>query len=304
MPAEGRAREIIRWVIGPAYMLTAVAIFWLWKQYADSRYIVYYGASACVILLTQLLEWFFPWDKSWRHPDDQFKNELLCTFFVTNLGHNAGRFLAYGLFGTVIAWWQPSGGPWWPTSLPFAVQVAIAFVFWEFGLYWNHRLMHSKAWRFHVLHHKLRRLSWVNSGYGHPVSFLMTSFADLGVLLLLGAPADVLLFVSFVSGSINFMSHCNVDMKMGLLNYIFVTPETHRWHHVNDPQSHGRNFGTQLNIWDLVFRTFYLPKDRTPDKQFGDDQHQPAGLVHQLLAPFMPKRAAQWPGIPAKRQLR
>jgi len=52
----------------------------------------------------------------------------------------------------------------------------------------------------------------------------------------------VLLFVSFLSGAINFMSHCNIDMRMGYLNYLFVTPETHRWHHVNDPASSGRNF--------------------------------------------------------------
>jgi len=295
--------EFIRWTIGPAYLIGTLAIFWLWKQSGWSRYVVYYGASVCVIGLTQVLETVFPYEKSWRQPDSQFRNEVASTFLIANIGHNIGRALAYTLFGAFVVWWVPTGGPWWPKQLPFVAQVAIAFVFWELGLYWNHRLMHSAAWRFHVLHHKLRRLSWINSGYGHPIGFLMTSFADLGVLLFIGAPAEVLLYVSFLSGAINFLSHCNIDMKMGWLNYVFVTPEVHRWHHANDPQSYGRNFGTQLIVWDLVFGTYYLPKDQVPGKLLGSDEHQPAGIVHQLLAPFMPRRAATWPGIAREREV-
>jgi len=65
-------------------------------------------------VLTQVLEWVFPYDKSWRQPDDQFRNEIFCTLFITNLGHNLGRVLAYGLFGSLIVWWQRAedrGGP-------------------------------------------------------------------------------------------------------------------------------------------------------------------------------------------------
>jgi len=181
MESSRPAREIIRWTIGPAYMITSIAIFLLWRQNFDSRYIVYYGASTCVIVLTQVLEWVFPYDKSWRQPDDQFRNEIFCTYSSRISGAQTSAACSHtGCSVSLIVWWQPSGGPWWPSALPFALQLVIAFVFWEFGLYWNHRLMHTKAWRFHVLHHKLRRLSWVNSGYGHPVSFMMNQFRRSG----------------------------------------------------------------------------------------------------------------------------
>ena len=59
-------------------------------------------------------------------------------------------------------------------------------------------------------------------------------------------------------------------MKAGFLNYIFVTPEVHRWHHsVEVPSGHkySVNYGVGFVVWDLIFGTFHLPqKDGQPEQ--------------------------------------
>ena len=61
-------------------------------------------------------------------------------------------------------------------------------------------------------------------------------------------------------------SHSGGDVKGGWLNYFFNTPEVHRWHHSAEfPDDkmlrYGCNFGVGVSFWDIIFGTFYLPKD-------------------------------------------
>ena len=47
------------------------------------------------------------------------------------------------------------------------------------------------------------------------------------------------------------------------MNYLFVTPEVHRWHHSAEvPEGYGYscNYGVEFSFWDVIFGTFYLPQ--------------------------------------------
>src|ERR1700675_3171749 len=82
-------------------------------------------------------------------------------------------------------------------------------------------------------------------------------------------------------------SHCSADVKGGFLNYFFVTPEVHRWHHTVDvPEGYGYscNYGVEFSFWDLVFRTYYLPKK---DGKFVMPERigHPSGLIADLEGP-------------------
>lgn len=296
------SKDFARRLLGPSYLVFTISPFFLLHQTGIHPVLVYYLGTLSAILVTQILELLVPYEKSWRWPDDQFFNELAHTFISALIGHNIGRLIAYGLFGLLLASWNYPGAQWWPSDLPMWAQVAIGFCAWEFGLYWNHRMLHGITWRFHLLHHKLRRLSWVNSGYGHPMQFVLTSFFDLMMMLLCGVPAEVMTFVIYMSGSVNFLPHANIDMKMGWLNYIFATPEVHRWHHERAADNVGRNYGQQLIVWDLVFGTYFNPKDRPTPRIIGEDSPQPAGFWNQWLAPFSPGLVERVPTIPEERQ--
>jgi len=46
-------------------------------------------------------------------------------------------------------------------------------------------------------------------------------------------------------------------MRFGVLNYLFNTPGLHRWHHSRDQREGNKNYGENLMIWDLIFRTYF-----------------------------------------------
>jgi sterol desaturase/sphingolipid hydroxylase (fatty acid hydroxylase superfamily) len=101
-----------------------------------------------------------------------------------------------------------------------------------------------------------------NTYVSHPIDFALRNVL---VFLLLGvigfSPLALLIAVPATNISGTF-SHCGGDVKGGLLNYLFVTPEVHRWHHsAQVPEGYGYscNYGVEFSFWDIVFRTFYLP---------------------------------------------
>jgi sterol desaturase/sphingolipid hydroxylase (fatty acid hydroxylase superfamily) len=295
--AEPLLRAFAKRTVGAFYLLFGFVLYFiLHRTFPNHPIWVYYAATGGMIVFTQILEWLLPYERSWRKPDDQFLNEVFSTFVSALLGHTTGKLVAFGLFGWIVLRWHGVDGaaPWWPSTWPFVLQVCLSFVLWEFGLYWNHRWMHTWAWRFHSLHHKVRRLSWINSGYGHPIGFFFTSLCSYGMLALSGAPAEVLIFNGFLSASINFLSHANIDLRLGWINYIVCAPEVHRWHHVkDDPEAFNKNFGTQLMVWDLVFATFYYPKHKLPSRNLGAGIYMPAGFFAQWLEPFVSRKSAR-----------
>ena len=80
------------------------------------------------------------------------------------------------------------------------------------------------------------------------------------------------------------ISHLNLDLRMGWLNYLFVGPELHRYHHSANGHE-AQNYGGTLSIFDSLFGTL-LYRPGTPPAQLGlseDDgypgQHDPLTSV-------------------------
>jgi len=69
---------------------------------------------------------------------------------------------------------------------------------------------------------------------------------------------------------------------------VFSMAEGHRWHHSRTTAEANNNYGSNLIVWDLVFGTFYLPRDREPPTAIGvaDLPRFPRGYLAQLAAPF------------------
>jgi sterol desaturase/sphingolipid hydroxylase (fatty acid hydroxylase superfamily) len=96
------------------------------------------------------------------------------------------------------------------------------------------------------------------------------------------------------------VSHLNLDMRAGWLNYVLVGPELHRYHHSAEGQN-ATNLGSTLSVFDLVFGTFeYRPG--VPPRELGlreedgyPGQHSPlqSALFPLSLQPVEPPRRAQ-----------
>ena len=155
---------------------------------------------------------------------------------------------------------------------PFWLQVPVTMLLVSFFRYWMHRLQHKVPflWELHSYHHSVTDLKASNLLVSHPIDYALRNVLVLTLLGLIGFnPLAVLVGVSAIRVTAAF-SHCGGDVKGGFLNYIFVTPEVHRWHHsVKVPAGHkySVNYGVGFVVWDLIFGTFHLPqKDGHPEQ--------------------------------------
>jgi ornithine lipid hydroxylase len=193
----------------------------------------------------------------------------------------------------------------WPGHWPLAIQLPLALLIYELGSYGLHHLSHhTPLWRLHSVHHSVRRLYGLNSIRSHPLDFLLAVATTSGPLLLLGIDERLFAQVT-VLGTVNmWLQHANADMRTGWLDWVFVTPRVHRWHHSRQLGEQQCNLGAILIVWDVVFGTRLAPPDRAPPEDVGAGPDSgpgtpyPDGFLAQLAAPFRPalwRRAAAPP---------
>ena len=60
----------------------------------------------------------------------------------------------------------------------------------------------------------------------------------------------------------------------------------HRWHHTSEDEGLDRNFSGLFPLIDVLFGTFYMPKDRLPERFGLKNEDVPAGFWGQLAYPF------------------
>jgi sterol desaturase/sphingolipid hydroxylase (fatty acid hydroxylase superfamily) len=153
--------------------------------------------------------------------------------------------------------------------------------------YWVHRWFHGRRlWRFHAVHHSSRRLDWLSALRVHPVNDLVTKLVQTAVLACLGFPlkalAGYVLFLTFYSA----LLHANLNWSFGPLRYVIASPLFHRWHHTTEEQGLDKNYALVFPLLDLVFGTFYLPRDVQPTRFGTSSTRIPDGYIGQILFPF------------------
>lgn len=162
-------------------------------------------------------------------------------------------------------------------ELPLPLKVFLFYLLEDFGLYWVHRLMHTKyVWRVHKWHHSPTYMYWlagVRATVPHIVLFNLCFITALPILH--SAPTWIfqLLLVEHIFRN-DFM-HMNVTWKSDWLEWVFVTPRYHHIHHSEDPSHYTANLGSLLTIWDRLFGTYVNPESLKKEIAFGigEDVH-------------------------------
>jgi sterol desaturase/sphingolipid hydroxylase (fatty acid hydroxylase superfamily) len=127
----------------------------------------------------------------------------------------------------------------------------------DFVWYWYHRLAHevNLFWAAHVVHHQ-------SEEFNYTVSARITVFQAIirtgfwAILPVIGFPAGMITTLLLFHGLYPFFIHTRTIGKLGILEYILVTPSHHRVHHASNPQYLDKNYGDVLIIWDKLFGTF------------------------------------------------
>ncbi len=139
----------------------------------------------------------------------------------------------------------------------------LLFLFTDLMWYWYHRFGHevNLFWSVHVVHHQ-------SDDYNFTVSARITVFQAVArclfwaVLPIIGFPAEMITILLLIHGTYPFFTHTQLVGKLGWLEHIFVTPSHHRVHHSSNPQYLDKNYGDVLIIWDKLFGTFAVEKEK------------------------------------------
>lgn len=195
---------------------------------------------------------------------------------------------AIGLMFTLDAW-RPDWSRLWPHAWPMWMQILLAGLILDLGLYAMHRASHASGllWRLHAIHHSPERLYWLNGGRRHPLSALVLAGPGLAVLLALGAtPIAAAAWMSFMTVHLAFQ-HANLDYRLGPARHVLGVAEMHRWHHKRAFEDAQVNFGEVLLIWDRLFGTYHdAPRSPGHGEVGLAGEQVPLRYLGQLLWPF------------------
>jgi sterol desaturase/sphingolipid hydroxylase (fatty acid hydroxylase superfamily) len=270
----------------PAVLAAALAAYSLLLLRGMPPVLAAYVPICLAAVSILALERIFPANTEWRARQPDVKTDAA---YMAIVQIALPRMLL--LFTTLaIAGWthEHSKSALWPREWPLAAQILTMVLLVDFGRYWLHRACHRSAllWRLHKVHHSPDILYALNVGRFHPLEKTLHFALDTFPFLLLGTAPSVIAGYFLVYSVNGFFQHSNLQLRYGWLNYVVGSAETHRWHHAVEPAIAACNFSNTTVVWDLVFRTWYLPR-ATAIKNVGiQDRNYPRGFVAQFWAPF------------------
>jgi len=141
---------------------------------------------------------------------------------------------------------------------PLWFAVLIAFIVQDFSGYWIHRLNHrvNFFWNRHIIHHSSEEFN-LSCALRQSIS---STFEFSAILMLpaafLGIPWEIFAILGPIHLFMQFWYHTRLINKMGILEYILVTPSHHRVHHAINPEYLDKNYSQIFIIWDKLFNTF------------------------------------------------
>lgn len=225
---------------------------------------------------------------------DGFWNDLVLYCLVQSyvLGLVIARVVVWIDASTGISRWHLVSS--WST----VAQLAFFVVTHDVYIYFFHRWQHRSPvlWRLHEAHHSARSVDWLSGVRSHSLEILINQTVEFAPLVLLGASPEVIAIKGAISAIWGMFIHANIDVRLGLLQYVLNGPEMHRWHHADDERVYQRNFSTKLAIWDWIFGTAFFP-DRDREKAGNYGLHDrtypeefPAGYFLQHAEAFAIRR--------------
>ena len=285
----GLVKKITARVAYPAIIALGFYIYWLCYYHfhfplSPSTFI---AIGICAILIT-ILESAMPYRTSWN---PNFKDLATDSVYLGLVQIFIPKLVTFLIAIFILNFTNTHG--WnvhtlWPHHYPVWVQFLMMLFIGDFFRYWIHRFIHNNdtLWRLHAVHHSSKKLYWINTARFHPLEKMAQFAVDMGPFIVMGVSEHVLA-VFFVFYAVDgFFQHCNIDLKMGFLNYLVSGPQLHHWHHSSVKREGNKNFATHIILYDLLFGTWYLPKDREVDELGLTEKNYPQDFIKQQASPF------------------
>lgn len=154
---------------------------------------------------------------------------------------------------------------------PGWLKILEALVVVDFVLYWLHRAQHvwQPLWRTHALHHSVDQLWWFSGFRTSFLHSLLYNVPQVVVPMFVFALSPLEIGAAYAIGVlVQLWEHSNVDVDLGPLRYVLVSPKSHRIHHAAI-EPHNKNFAPIFAFWDLAFGTWFDPRAMPRDFPVG-----------------------------------
>jgi len=179
-------------------------------------------------------------------------------------------------------------------QIPEQYMPIIGLLLFDSLVYWTHRFYHEipVLWKFHAIHHSTEHLDWASGFRSHPLDGTILAPAFV-FLLTAGFSLEITGALAAAQLVLGLFLHANVRWKLRWLHRLIITPEFHHWHHTNERDAIWTNYSTFLPIWDLLFGTYFMPKNRRP-MVYGVSEEIPDGIIRQLRYPLREWKNPLW----------
>ncbi|MGI9497843.1 MAG: sterol desaturase family protein [Mariniblastus sp.] len=177
-------------------------------------------------------------------------------------------------------------------SQNIGLQILEIMFFTDLAQYWFHRCFHRfpLLWNFHAVHHSAQAMDWMAGSRMHIIEvILLRSFTTLPMYLIGYAEPALYGYILLVYLSSVFI-HSNIGIRFYWLEYIIATPRFHHWHHGIEKEAIDKNYAVHFPVLDMIFGTYYFPKDNWPQGYGIEGNPVPKHYWNQFLYPFFKKR--------------
>jgi sterol desaturase/sphingolipid hydroxylase (fatty acid hydroxylase superfamily) len=197
----------------------------------------------------------------------------------------------------------------WGTVKQYPLDPWTSLLFWivwmltaELGYYGAHRMYHQVPlfWEFHKVHHSAEVLTPITTFRTHPMFdaasgvfvAVVRGFILAGIVAAFGIQFSAVHLLGFNLFNATFqlfgkhLRHSHIWWAWGpRLTHVFLCPAQHQIHHSRDPKHANKNYGEMLALWDWLFGSLYIAREKE-DLQFGIDE--PHAITNGVTAYVMP----------------
>lgn len=213
----------------------------------------------------------------------------LAHFFFNHLVVGVTLMITNRVVHSTFGWAQNDSLQATVAGIPFVLQVLLVILVADLVQYWAHRAYHEVGvlWRFHSVHHSAKDMDWLAGSRQHILELLATRIAVLAPIFVLGFSERAINAYVIIVGFQAVFNHCNVDVRLGWLRYIIVTPNFHHWHHSRDTEAIDRNYAAHFAFLDYLFGTAVTAERKWPRHYGVVGDYVPTGFLKQQSFPFV-----------------
>lgn len=276
--------RVVRWGFLPLMLVGVNALGW-WMAWLSVPKWQIVGVLVGAVAVSFLAERVVPYRAAWNEALGDSNRDVL--HGVVNEALQVGSLVT---LPWLVGWFAIDGV--WPGGWPFALQVFLAIVVVDVGITLGHRVSHEfeVLWRFHAVHHSVKRFYGFNGLMKHPLHQLFETALGTAPLVVMGLPVDVATAVVVAVSVQLLLQHSNVDYVVPRpLRWLLALNVVHRFHHLKWAGVGDVNFGLFTNLWDHLMGTAVWD----PGRQFDSDvigiakePDFPTGYTAQLIKPF------------------